>query len=351
MNLAWKEMKFYKFRYILIMLIIFLLGIMVLFISGLAQGLARENVSFLSNMPAQKYVMQDTKEPKLESSQLSDKQQSKIEGHVKQQPTKIGAQTIKIKNQEEDITTLSTPKKLYPSLKSGSYPTKDNQIAINNKLTSEDIKEGDYVTFKGHNERYQVSGIIDDSMYSHSSMVLMSSKGFNNMNKKASTFYPVKQLSDKDEQKLNSIDGVKVVNEETLTNNIPSYQAEQMPLNLMIISLFVITAIVLSAFFYVMTIQKIPQIGILKAIGIKTKHLLLSLILQIIFTTMIGVIIALAIILLLNLVMPVSMPFYLSNSNVILMVVMFLVVGFIGVLLSFIKVVKVDPIEAIGGGE
>ena len=65
---------------------------------------------------------------------------------------------------------------------------------------------------------------------------------------------------------------------------------------------------------------------------------------------MVGVILAFSVILILNAFMPVTMPFYLSYSQVLLMIVVFLIVGLIGALLSFIKVLKADPIEAIGDG-
>ena len=110
---------------------------------------------------------------------------------------------------------------------------------------------------------YKVVGILKDAMYSHSNVILMNQNVFQNKNNGVS-FYSLSHLSSKQKHEINSIKGVQHVKAQELTNHIASYKAEQSPLKMMIYSLFIITAIVLSAFFYVMTIQKISEIEYLK---------------------------------------------------------------------------------------
>jgi len=254
-------------------------------------------------------------------------------------------------NNDEDVLTMYSPQEQQFDLKEGQLPTKKNQIAVNQKLTGEGIKIGDVIQFKHHQQTYKVTGILDDAMYAHSSIVLMDQKGFQDINRQYALFYPVNTLSQQEEKQINDIPGIKVTSTDELKANIASYQAEQAPLKMMVMSLFVITAIVLSAFFYVMTIQKVSEIGILKAIGIKTRHLLTSLLLQILIVTLLSVVISVGIIAGIAMILPVTMPFHLNTINYILVIGIFIIVAIVGALLSFIKVVKVDPIEAIGGGE
>ncbi|REA95311.1 heme ABC transporter permease, partial [Staphylococcus pseudintermedius] len=167
----------------------------------------------------------------------------------------------------------------------------------------------------------------------------------------ATSLYFLNDVTAKQLKNIEGISGIEIVNKQDLTDAIPSYQAEQAPLNMMIVSLFVITAIVLTAFFYVMTIQKTSEIGILKAIGVKTSHLLWSLLFQILFVTMLGVIIALLLITGLKATLPVTMPFFINSGMMLLVVVVFIIVAIVGALLSLVRVFKIDPIEAIGGGQ
>ena len=59
----------------------------------------------------------------------------------------MGTQTLKINQQDQDVITLNTPKHLTLKLVSGNYQ-KQNEIAISEKLTGNDLKVGDTVTFK-----------------------------------------------------------------------------------------------------------------------------------------------------------------------------------------------------------
>lgn len=89
MNLAWKELVYGKKKYILIELLIILLVFMVLFLSGLAEGLGRAVVSGIDDMDADLFLLSDSAESLITISELDiakckDQYPAKMSGGEKQ---------------------------------------------------------------------------------------------------------------------------------------------------------------------------------------------------------------------------------------------------------------------------
>lgn len=77
--LALKELRYEKTRYALVAGIMFLISFLVLFVSGLAQGLAFNNASSLETMNVDHFVLDKEAEHQLTRSLVSDEDQQVIE--------------------------------------------------------------------------------------------------------------------------------------------------------------------------------------------------------------------------------------------------------------------------------
>ena len=82
MFLALREMRHSKARYTLIMVIMILVSFLVLFVTGLARGLAYATISAVENMPANHFVVEADADQTFRRSQLSETELNSVRSIV-----------------------------------------------------------------------------------------------------------------------------------------------------------------------------------------------------------------------------------------------------------------------------
>jgi putative ABC transport system permease protein len=114
---------------------------------------------------------------------------------------------------------------------------------------------------------------------------------------------------------------------------------------------FLIGALVIGIFFYVLTLQKIQQVGTLKALGASNGFLLRQMLLQVLTVIVGGVLIstgaAYGTFALLSRI-PKGVPIAFTGGTFVITSSLFVATGLIGLFFSLRKVSRVDPIIAIG---
>ena len=150
-------------------------------------------------------------------------------------------------------------------------------------------------------------------------------------------------------QKLEQqVDKVEVVDRETAYKSSPGYAAQQSTLDTQRYFTLFIGILVIGGFFQIQTLQKVAQIGMLKAIGASNMVVVTAAISQIIIVNCIGVLIGGLGSFLLQLGFPVEIPVIFSGQSVGTAIVSLLLIGPVSGLVSLRSLLKVEPLTALG---
>lgn len=353
MFLALKELKQSKLRYGLIGTIMILLSFLVLIISGLANGLSHDNASSILGMKAEKFILSDDAEGKILRSQIKKEDIEKVWAEVDENnavPMHIAMATFNRENTSTkiDIAIFASKKDSFiaPKVIEGkSKDLEDNEVVIDESSKEKGISLGDEIRDPISKKVFKIVGFTENQMFSHTPVVHMNEKVWESIALPHQKQYNVIALNTDKE-----IKNAKVVDKTEVLQSIPGYKEEQGTLTMIIAFLLVIAALLIGVFFYVITLQKTQQLGVLKAIGTKNSYLASSLVIQAIFLSGVALIVGIGLIFGVQAILPASMPFLLTTTMIVQYAIIFIVISVLGTLISLYQVLKVDALEAIGGG-
>ncbi|PUB15223.1 ABC transporter permease [Paenisporosarcina sp. OV554] len=343
MNIAWKEIKKSKAKFIILGSIIFLVSFLTFIISGLANGLSQDNAALIKDLPDGQFYMNDDANETYNLSKIDESTQDKVLNDQKDAAAfsiQMGFVNDAEDKQHSVAFVTSTDSRLFEKVGEG-------EIVLDRSLEEDGIKVGDTITNNQFSGEFTVKGFVDQKKYSHAPVAYINMENYKEI-------YGVDEMQlvfVAGQEKGPDIAGLQSFSSKEFFNTIPSYSAEQMSLNMIVWFLVVISGMLFAIFFYMMNVQKIGLYGILKALGVKTSRLFGMMWSQMLFITVIALTLSVALSQGFTMIAPEGMPFSLTLQTTVQLSIIFVIIGFVGATLSGIQIKKVEPLQAIQQGE
>ncbi|MBY0121743.1 ABC transporter permease [Bacillus sp. S/N-304-OC-R1] len=343
MNMAWKEIKKSKVRFLILGSIVFLVSFLTFIISGLANGLSQDNAALIKDLPEGQFYMTKDSDKTFTLSRIPNDIQDEVLTKEKEAVSfSIGMGFVNdaADKQQSVVFVTSTDSSLFQNVKKG-------EIVLDDSMKDKGIKVGDVLTNNQYSGEFIVKGFVEQKKFSHAPVAYIHMDDFKEMyrtDEMQMLFIPGKDSA-------KAVDGLQAFSNTQFLNTIASYKAEQMSLNMIVWFLVVISGMLFAIFFYMMNVQKIGLYGILKAIGVKTSALFKMMWTQMLFITAIALSLSIGLSQVFNMIAPEGMPFHLTPETTVQLSIVFLIIGFIGATLSGIQIKKVEPLQAIQQGE
>lgn len=374
--LAVKEVLRNQARFFLVSLVIALITLLVLFIAALGEGLANGNREYIANLDADLVVFLEKSDFTISSSRLDTNTARSIRrldgvadaGPIYTSNTEIVSldEPLKVSLLGVEADRPGMPEILEGRAFRGGEAREaviDRGVAIRSGL-----QVGDKIEIRstqGVNDEFftlEVVGIVDGQSYFFQPTIFIPPATWETVRPQSEadlnsdTPYPniiaVKlsnpsQLDELSKRIVASETNVEVTDIPTTIDNIPGYSAQQGTVQAQGFFTLLIGVLVIGGFFQIQILQKVPQIGVLKAIGSTNGVVGWAAVIQIVVITAFGVAIGGVLTFLFSLGLPPTIPFVFNGTRSIVAVVLLLLIGPLGGMVSILYAVRIEPLKAL----
>jgi putative ABC transport system permease protein len=374
--LSAKELWRNRVRFFLVSLVIALITILVLFIAGLGEGLGTANREYLDNLNAQTLLFRDKADFVIPASRVELdllKDVRNIDGVVAAGP--IATSGVAILMPDDEVLKVSLlgvepGQPGSPEVYSGEALVHDNEAVVvidQNVIERTEIKLGDTITIRStqgtEDEFYElkVIGITQGQSYTFQPSIFVDYETWDKIRTKsdaelgrpsATANIIAVQIAESADvaavnARLDDFDNVAVADIQTAIKNVPGYSAQQSTIQTQGAFTLLIGILVIGGFFQIQILQKVPQLGVLKAIGASNGVVGAAAVLQIVMVTTLGVAIGGALTYLLSLAFPPTVPIVFDGQAAALAIAALLLIGPLGGLVSTVYAVRIEPLKAL----
>ncbi|NKY48667.1 ABC transporter permease [Nocardia vermiculata] len=345
MFVALRDLMAARGRFLLITLVVTMVALLVSFLSGLTAGLAHQNISALEKLSGKSVVFADTgADPSFDSSVLSGDQISTWQrggdtvdpvGISRSQATHAGAAPAQVAVFGVDGPAFGKQQATEPGTVVLSSAAADELAAA----------PGDRISIGSLD--VTVAAVGDDDWYAHTPVVWSTLSDWQQLDPRGGAATILAVSGDADTDALNEAAHTRTTSADGALQAIGSYQAENGSLTLMTVMLFVISALVIGAFFTVWNIQRTPDIAALKALGATTGSLVRDALGQALVVLLIGVGAGVAVTAIAGTFLGGSVPFVLSAATTVVPAVALIGLGLLGAVFALRFLLTTDPLTAL----
>lgn len=351
MFVALRDIRFARGRFALMGTVVALITTLVVFLYGLTGGLAREASSAVAALPADRIVFGAPAgaEPEMSfaNSTLDERQGDawrRAPGVASAEPLGVAMARLTAHGTATSVSVLGTAARLRPALLTGSAPD-DAGVAVSERLAREKgLRVGDRVTLG--TVELTVSGVTPDRGYGHAPTVWTTLAAWGRAaHQQQPTALAVRGGGGPTGAVARTTRAVAL---DDALDGIDGYAAEHGTLQLVQGFLFVVSALVVGAFFTVWTVQRRPDVAVLKAVGASSGYLLRDALGQAAAVLAAGAVLGGAAGVAGGALASRAVPFELGAETVAVPVAAMVLLGLAGSALAVRRITSVDPLTALG---